>query len=163
MQQALTVNPRFVGLDLHKNLVVACIIDSEGKVLSRHRLGCSREELERFGQQQLQQTDKLALEATTNTWQVVEILRPYVAEVVVSNPLKTKAIAEAKVKTDKVDALVLAQLLRCDFLPRVWNPPAETQRLRRLTARRSALVWGSNCHQKPYPRHPPSTINQLPI
>jgi transposase len=141
MQQALTVNPRFVGLDLHKNLVVACIIDQEGKVISRYRLGCSREELEKFGQQQLHETDKLAMEATTNTWQVVEILRPYVAEVVVSNPLKTKAIAEAKVKTDKVDALVLAQLLRCDFLPRVWNPPAETQRLRRLTARRSALVW----------------------
>ncbi len=35
---------------------------------------------------------------------------------VVSNSLKTKAMAEAKVKTDKVDALVLAQLLRCDFL-----------------------------------------------
>jgi len=42
-----------------------------------------------------------------------------VVEVVVSNSLKTKAIAETKVKADKVDALVLAQLLRCDFLPRV--------------------------------------------
>ncbi len=68
------------------------------------------------------------------------ILKPFVAEVGVSNPLKTKAIAEAKIKTDKVDAEVLAQLLRCDFLPRVWEPPAETQHLRRLTARRATLV-----------------------
>ena len=52
----------------------------------------------------------------------------------------TKAIAEAKIKTDKVDAEVLAQLLRCDFLPRVWEPPVATQTLRRVTARRAALV-----------------------
>ena len=60
--------------------------------------------------------------------------------ILVSNPLKTKAIAEAKIKTDKVDAEVLAQLLRCDFLPRVWEPSVATQALRRLTARRAALV-----------------------
>ena len=59
-------------------------------------------------------------------WAVVDILKPFVAEVGVSNPLKTKAIAEAKIKTDKVDAEVLAQLLRCDFLPRVWEPPVAT-------------------------------------
>jgi hypothetical protein len=38
-------------------------------------------------------------------------------------PLKTKAIAEAKVKTDKVDAEVLAQLLRCDCLLAVCGTP----------------------------------------
>src|SRR4029078_4619576 len=43
-------------------------------------------------------------------------------------------------KTDKVDAEVLAQLLRCDFLPRVWEPPLATQALRRVTARRASLV-----------------------
>ncbi len=102
--------------------------------------GYTREELERFGRGYLQPTDKVALEATTNTWEVVAILKPFVAEVVVSNPLKTKAIAEAKIKTDKVDAFVLAQLLRCDFLPRVWEPPAEIQHLRRRTARRASLV-----------------------
>ena len=76
----------------------------------------------------------MALEATTNTWVVVRILTPHVAEVVVSNPLLTKAIAAAKVKTDKVDACVLAQLLRCDYLPRVWRPDDPTLELRRLSA-----------------------------
>jgi transposase len=60
--------------------------------------------------------------------------------VVVSNPLTTKAIASAKVKTDKVDAFVLAQLLRCDYLPQVWQPDEATQELRRLTGRRASLV-----------------------
>jgi len=44
------------------------------------------------------------------------------------------------VKTDKVDAHVLAQLLRCDFLPEVWQPDEATRLLRELTGRRSALV-----------------------
>ena len=54
--------------------------------------------------------------------------------------MATKAIAQAKVKTDKVDAQVLAQLLRCDFLPEVWQPDEATRRLREMTGRRSALV-----------------------
>ena len=140
MGKAVREQGRYVGLDIHKELVVACIVDEAGKVVHRQRSGCTREELERFGRGYLQPTDKVALEATTNTWEVVAILKPFVAEVVVSNPLKTKAIAEAKIKTDKVDAFVLAQLLRCDFLPRVWEPPAEIQHLRRLTARRASLV-----------------------
>ena len=54
--------------------------------------------------------------------------------------MKTKAIAEAKVKTDKVDAEVLAQLLRCDYLPSVWVPDHQTRTLRELTSRRERLV-----------------------
>jgi len=130
----------YVGLDVHKHVVVACILDAHGQVLSRHRFPCTRVGLERFAHQHLRPTDKVVLEATTNTWEVVTLLKPFVAEVVVSNPLRTKAIAEAKIKTDKVDALVLAQLLRCDFLPRVWEPGPDTQSLRRLTARRASLV-----------------------
>jgi transposase len=131
---------RYVGLDVHKHVVVACILDTRGHVLHRHRFPCTRTGLERFAHHSLRPTDQVALEATTNTWEVVNLLKPCVAAVVVSNPLRTKAIAEAKVKTDKVDALVLAQLLRCDFLPRVWEPDPDTQSLRRLTARRASLV-----------------------
>jgi transposase len=131
---------RYVGLDVHKHVVVACILDPRGHVLHRHRFPCTRAGLDRFAHHYLRPTDQVALEATTNTWAVVDLLKPFVAAVVVSNPLRTKAIAEAKIKTDKVDALVLAQLLRCDFLPQVWEPGPATQSLRRLTARRASLV-----------------------
>jgi transposase len=136
----LRSSTRYVGLDVHKHLVVACVLDARGLVLLRQQFACAHAELERFARQHLRATDRLALEATTNTWELVALLKPFVAEVVVSNPLKTRLIAEARVKTDKVDALVLAQLLRCDFLPRVWEPGEDVQRLRRLTARRAALV-----------------------
>jgi transposase len=67
-------------------------------------------------------------------------LEPRVARVVVSNPQKTRAIAEAKVRTDKVDAEVLAQLLAADYLPAVWLPDDETHALRRQVARRAHIV-----------------------
>src|SRR5436305_6585053 len=131
---------RFVGLDIHKKVVQAAIHSATGKELSQTRFGCSRGELKEYARQNLRRTDRVALEATTNTWAIVEIIKPYVKEVVVSNPLRTKAIASAKVKTDKVDARVLAQLLRCDYLPRVWEPDEHTQQLRRLSRRRASLV-----------------------
>ena len=80
------------------------------------------------------------MEATTNTWEVAELILPRVAKVVIANPLKVKAIAEGKVKTDKIDAGVLAQLLRCDFLPQVWIPDKETRLLREMCAHRAGLV-----------------------
>lgn len=131
---------RYAGLDVHKRVVEAVILDKRGEVILRERFGCTRAEVQLFAQMHLKKADRVALEATTNTWGVVRLLKPFVREVVVSNPLRTKAIASAKVKTDKVDALVLAQLLRCDFLPRVWEPPEETQELRSLTGRRASLV-----------------------
>jgi transposase len=131
---------RYVGLDVHKRLVEACIIEHTGKVVLRERFGLDRRTLELFATRILRPTDQVALEATTNCWAVAEALQPHVAKVLVSNPMATKAIALAKVKTDKVDAYVLAQLLRCDFLPQVWQPDEATRRLRELTGRRSALV-----------------------
>jgi transposase len=133
-------NVRYVGLDVHKRVVEACILAADGAIIRRDRLAMSRDYLTTYAREVLQPTDRVALEATTNTWAVVGVLRPHVAEVVVSNPMATKAIATAKVKTDKVDACVLAQLLRCDYLPRVWQPDAATQELRRLTAHRASLV-----------------------
>jgi len=85
-------------------------------------------------------TDQLAVEATTNTWAVADILRPFVAAVTVGNPLQIKAIAQTKVKTDKIDAQVLANLIRCEYLPTVWTPDAATQKLRQLTTLRGGGI-----------------------
>lgn len=132
---------RFVGLDVHKRILQVCIIDAKGNVLVKERLeDFNREKLLDFARTILTPQDRVALEATTNAWAVARLLRPFVAEVVASNPLTTKAIAQAKVKTDKIDAEVLAQLLRCDYLPQVWQPDEATSLLRELTSRRTALV-----------------------
>lgn len=131
---------RYVGLDVHKLTVQVCVLDGKGKCVLSESVACARDDLEKFCRQRLRSDDAVALEATTNTWAVVDIVQPHVERVVISNPMRTKAIAQAKVKTDKVDAEVLAQLLRCDYLPDVWEPDATTRRLRQLTTVRESLI-----------------------
>ena len=131
---------RYIGLDVHKRFIEVCILNAAGKVVYRGQVVCEKDLLEDFCRKRFKKSDHAALEATGNTWSVVAIMQPFVARIVVSNPLRTKAIAEAKIKTDKVDALVLAQLLRCDFLPLVWQPDEETQRFRGLMTHRTGLM-----------------------
>lgn len=88
----------------------------------------------------LRATDEVVLEATGNTAAIVSALKPHVARVIVANPLQVRLIAEAKVKTDKIDAAVLAQLYASGFLPQIWIPDDTTQALRRQVARRAQIV-----------------------
>lgn len=131
--------PRFLGLDIHKTVVAVCAVDAQGTVCARQRFPLTRATLMAWAHQ-LTADDAVAVEATTNTWAVVAVLQQTPARLVVSNPLRTRAIATAKIKTDRVDAEVLAQLLRCDYLPPVWIPDAATLAARRLTTRRTVLV-----------------------
>src|SRR3954447_555172 len=82
---------RFVGLDLHKRTLEVCILDAAGKVLARHSVACERKALEAFARDHLDPADRLAVEATTSTWAVAAILRPFVATIVASNPMQTRA------------------------------------------------------------------------
>jgi transposase len=63
-----------------------------------------------------------------------------VGRIAVANPLQVRLIAHAKIKTDKIDAAVLAQLYASGFLPEIWIPDEETEALRRQFTRRSQLV-----------------------
>jgi len=69
---------RYIGLDVHKRFIEICILYASGKPVFRGRAGCQREELQRFAKLRFKRTDRVALEATTNTWPVVDILRPFV-------------------------------------------------------------------------------------
>ena len=130
----------FAGLDLHKKEVEAALLNQDGKILLRLRFPATREALEAFAKKHLSPHSTVAaVEATTNTWPVAQILQPLVHKVVVSNPLRTKAIASAKIKTDKVDALALANLVRTGYLPEVWIPDDETRLMRQRSTERAML------------------------
>lgn len=132
---------RYVGIDLHKHLIVGHVVDAAGKVLDTFRYdSVTPASLEYIGKNRLTSEDHVVVEATTNCWAVVRALEAYVTRIVVSNPLITKAIAKAKVKTDKVDARVLSHLLRLDYLPAVWQPDTSISCLREWTARRARIV-----------------------
>ena len=129
---------RCIGLDVHREFAQVAVWE-DGRVRHVGQISTTPEALRLFAAS-LAPTDEVAIEATCNTHAIARLLEPRVARVVVSNPQKTRAIAEAKVKTDKVDAEVLAQLLAADYLPAVWLPDDETHALRRQVARRAHVV-----------------------
>ena len=58
----------------------------------------------------------------------------------VSHPKKTRYIAEAKIKNDRVDSKVIAELVRLDALPLAYFPTGEIAKLREKVRRRAFLV-----------------------
>jgi transposase len=129
---------RSIALDVHRDFCEVAIKDT-GEVRSAGRIKTSIEELELFAQS-LAPDDQVALEATGPALQIKRLIEPHVGRVVIANTRKLRAIAEAKVKTDKVDARTLCELLAAGFLPAVYGPDEPTRALRRRLARRAALV-----------------------
>jgi transposase len=129
----------FYGLDVHKEFIQVCALAPDGRTRRDFRIGGSAEAIESFAGG-LDRTDAVVLEATFHTWAIVQILSRHVDRVVVANPAEVKAIAHARIKTDKVDAHTLAQLLRLDFLPEVQLPSRRTWALRQLLAHRRQLM-----------------------
>lgn len=129
---------RYVGMDVHREFAQLAVVE-DGIVRDEGRIAVSPEALRQWAGG-LRADDEVALEATGNSDAIATLLTPLVGRVVVSIPSKTRAIAEAKVKTDKVDARILAQLLAADFLPSVWLPDDRTRRLRRQVTRRAHIV-----------------------
>jgi transposase len=130
---------RSIGLDVGRHVAEVAIAEPGQRTRSGGRIGASPESLEAFAAT-LGPDDQVVLEATTNTWAIVDLLERHAGRVVVSNPLRTRAIADAKTKTDTIDATTLAELLAADYLPIVWQPDPDTRVLRRRVAARVALV-----------------------
>lgn len=129
---------RVIGMDIHRTFAEV-VFWEDGKLRHHGRVDMSRSGLEGFGRS-LEGDEEVVVEATGNAMSVVRVLSPFVARVIVANPMQVKAIAHARIKTDKVDAGILAQLQASGFLPEVWVPDERTERLRRLVARRNQVV-----------------------
>ena len=130
---------RFIGLDVHKHYITIGGTNAQQELVLRPR----NVEIERFrdwAAQNLRLNDKVVLEATTNTWDIYDIVAPLVAEVQVAHPAEVKQIANARVKTDKRDVERLIRLLITGSVPKVWVPPTEVRQLRALLAYRWRLV-----------------------
>jgi transposase len=128
----------FYGFDVHKEFIQVCALDKDGETRRDFRVGGTAAAIEKFARG-LDRADEVVLEATFHSWAIVQILSRHVERVVVADPAQLKAIANARIKTDKVDAHILAQLLRLDFLPEVELPTDGAWALRQLMAHRRQL------------------------
>src|SRR5919107_1886138 len=129
---------RVVGLDIHRVFAEAVMLE-DGVARRLGRIGMTRDHLAAFART-LTRDDHVVVEATDNASAVAELIRPHVGRVVIANPRQVRLIAEARVKTDVVDATVLARLYASGFLPEVWVPDQRTLALRRQVTRRNQVV-----------------------
>lgn len=129
---------RVIGLDVSRSVAEIAYLEN-GLLRAGGRVGLRRDELERFAAK-LKPDDHVVLEATGNTIAIADVLTSHVGRVIVANPLQVRLIAEARVKTDKIDAAILAQLYASGFLPEVWIPDEATQAMRRQVSRRAQIV-----------------------
>ncbi len=130
----------YYGLDLAKKESQLAILSSDGKQIANFRLRTTRENLAWIAHH-LRPADTIALEVSTSANAVTSIFTlNSKARVILSNPMETKLIAHGRTKTDRVDARVLAELARVDYLPEVWQPDADTLRLRNFMTDRESLV-----------------------
>jgi transposase len=128
-----------VGIDLHRNRSHIAVIDSNGELSLSQRIVNSRETfLELLGG--LEGETQVAVEATYGWEWLAELLEDAGYDIHLAHPLRTRAIAAARVKTDAVDARTLAHLLRADLLPEAYVAPRDLRDLRDLLRHRVALT-----------------------
>ncbi len=132
--------PLYCGLDLHKRFSYIVLKDSGGRQLIKGRVNNNENELKCFFAPFKDYRIKVAIEATSNYYWMFEALDTMGMDVKLSHPLKTKMIAESKIKSDKIDANILSDLLRTDFLPTSYIPNQKIRALREILRHRIRLV-----------------------
>jgi len=93
---------QIVGMDIHRSFAQVAILE-DGTIIRQLRVDLVHDRLVAFAKA-LSLEDEVVIELTGNSAAVERILRPHVKRVAVANPRLVRAIAYARVKTDKVDA-----------------------------------------------------------
>lgn len=132
---------KYIGIDHHKQYLVATVLDEEGKVTERKQIPMRRETIREYfttvkGEDQV----KAVMEASYGWDFLYDLLSEILEEVKLAHPLKTKLIAEARIKNDTLDSLHLAQLLRADFIPEAYAPGKEIRSRRAVVRARCVLT-----------------------
>jgi transposase len=126
------------GLDVHKRYTTFCVMDDAGDILQQGR--CPNDELPFHPALCLKGEKRAVMEAGGNWYALYDRLEHVMDELVLAHPLRVRAIASARVKTDEIDARTLAHLLRTDLIPAAYVPPREVRDQRELLRYRQDLV-----------------------
>ena len=126
---------KFVGVDLHKKLIVICVVDQDRRVLSTQRFTNAETTRLTAWLKSLGEFE-LVLEATASYEWFVKLVEPLAQRVVLAHPRKLRIIAESTRKSDKVDARLLAEFLALDMIPPAHRPTPRQRAHRKLVRRR---------------------------
>jgi len=133
----------YVGVDVHKKVCRAAMVNDDGEVVDEFGFWNSKKDIDDFIMriESFREEIVVAVESTGNLWiRLYDSLEERGIRIVLSNPYKTRLIAEAKVKTDRIDARVLAQLLHANMLPSCYVPTPKQRDRRQFIRHRIELV-----------------------
>lgn len=130
---------RYLALDIHKYYSVVAGVNFDSQVILEP-VRIEHVDLEAWLEKHIQPSDYVVIESTTNAWHIYDLLEPLAEKVLVANPIKVKQIAQARVKTDIRDTLILARMLAANMIPAIWVPPVPVRNLRYLLSQRRHLV-----------------------
>jgi len=129
----------YVGIDVHRKRSQVAVVTENGKVqLNKNTVNGTEPILRLIGD--LPSGTPVAFEAAFGWGWLAQLLEDYGFDPHLVHPLRCKAIASARLKNDKVDAAILAQLLRADLLPEAQLAPPAVRQLRALLRHRAGLV-----------------------
>ena len=135
MQQAQAYH--FIGLDIHKRSITFCEKTVTGQTVDHGMMAARKQELIAFAQSRTRPWVG-GLEATLFSGWVYDVLAPYAVELHVGHPARLKALS--KNKNDRIDAEMLANLLRADLFPSCHMASPQVRELRRVLRYRNFLV-----------------------
>ena len=128
----------YSGIDLHRRLIVVCTVDSNGTIIARSRMKTDPALVSEYFRQWPDQ-HRAVVECTTGWYWLADLLRSLNVDLILAHAKYLKAISYAKVKTDAVDALTLAQLLRMGYIPEAHQLPPEYRAMRDLLRQRMVM------------------------
>ncbi len=131
-----------VGIDVHKKRCQECLKDEKGRAVQELSIPNDTEGAEQLGKLLASYGEaRIALESTGNLWtRVYDTLSQQGFKVILANPYKTRIIAEARIKNDRMDARVLADLVRADLIAESYVPDVKIREQRALLRQRRSLV-----------------------
>jgi len=130
----------YVGVDIHRDYGVACIQDLKGKTIEEFQFGNNIDGIRKVKERLGTKNVHVAIESTGNMWTVLwDTLEENGVDLHLVHPLKTKAIASNKLKNDKLDAKILAKLLRGDLLACSYVPPRHVRDEREIVRLRARI------------------------
>ena len=131
---------RYVGIDVGKQRCRAAVMDEKGFLVEEFSFRNNSGGISGLVSR-LSMDDSVVMESTGSVWMnLYECLEEAHVSVVLANPWKTKAIASARIKSDKIDARILAHLLRGDLVAESYVPPRDLRKLRGLVRHRMSVV-----------------------
>jgi len=128
----------YIGVDYHKRYSYIVVKDEQGRREQKGIVNNTREEFGRFLEPY--RPGKAVLEATRNWGLIYDWLEEILGDVALAHPLKVRAIAEARIKTDKISADILCDLLRSNLLPQAYVPNKETREAKNILRQRMFFV-----------------------